>query len=168
MNFLEKYTIRSLSKSQIKEAVALYHRVFGNKQNYSGAIWIPASVYKKEYEEIYKEGRTKSVDAWAVCDKKRIIAVTGLFVQEDEPDTTWISWFFVHPEYRRQGIGSALLKWTIAEARRRRKKYLKVYSSDHPRERASAYLYEKYGFAITKKTPEPNTKYTLIFRRLKL
>jgi ribosomal protein S18 acetylase RimI-like enzyme len=64
----------------------------------------------------------------------------------DWPDILWLNWFYVHPEYRRQGIGSALMRFTLDRIRKFdiRKVYLDTDSD--PFYAPAISLYEHFGF----------------------
>ena len=83
----------------------------------------------------------------AVVDDNKVVGITGLYIKDtDNKNTVRLGWFGVHPGYRKQGIGSGLLKFTINEAQKRRYSTLKLYTSNDPNELNAHKLYENFGF----------------------
>ena len=93
---------------------------------------------------------------WLVYDEKEIVAITGLYSDFDinETNSIWLGWFGVRPKYRKNNIGSEVLKFTIDEAYKLAKKYpikyFRLYTSiDENRVAQILYgkvmdFYEKY------------------------
>lgn len=81
--------------------------------------------------------------------ENRVIGVIGLYRDQRDETVLWIGWFGVHPEYRRKGIGSRLLRHAIKKANIQGAKTLKVYSSFDKNELASHSFYENHGFIKT-------------------
>jgi ribosomal protein S18 acetylase RimI-like enzyme len=66
----------------------------------------------------------------------------------DTPEILWLTWFYVRSDYRRQGVGRALLEYTLAaaEALGTRKVYLDT--STDPSYQAALRVYAHYGFRL--------------------
>jgi hypothetical protein len=67
---------------------------------------------------------------------------------------------------RGQGLGKKLLEYTIDEARKYEKKYLRLYTSNAPDEVVAQIIYKKYGFKKIKQ--KKRVFYTKIIRELEL
>lgn len=81
------------------------------------------------------------------CTDEAVVGVTGFCPDKYEwPGIRWLNWLYVDVSYRRRGIGSKLLTFTIDQLRALgcRKVYLDT-STDHNYSAAIA-LYTKYGF----------------------
>ena len=77
----------------------------------------------------------------------KVVGITGLYSRrKDSNEALWLGWFAVHPNYRKKGIGNKLLQFSIDEAKKRGKKYLRLYTSTAKSEQDSHNLYEKVGF----------------------
>ena len=101
---------------------------------------------------------------WVALDADgKICGTTGLYSKKsDIHEAIWLSWFCVAPGMRGRGLGKRLLEFSVEEARRLNKKYLRLYTSDDPGEAEAQFLYEKYGFKMVK--TEKERDYTIIYR----
>ena len=127
-----------LSKEYLDEAISLVEKIFPYKQDQKIArINLEESLTLKNFGQRY----------WVVAGNSgKLAGVTGLYLDAEDRDIVWLGWFGVHPEYRRQGIGSLLLEFTLKEAIRRDYKIMKIYTSTDKNERAAHKLYMAYGF----------------------
>jgi ribosomal protein S18 acetylase RimI-like enzyme len=130
--------ILPLSKKYLDEAISLVKTIFPYKEDQKIArINLEESLTLKKFGQRY----------WVVAgDSGKLAGVTGLYLDARDRDVIWLGWFGVHPAYRRRGIGSSLLEFTIKEAKRREFKTMKIYTSTDMHERAAHRLYELYGF----------------------
>ena len=133
-----------LSEKNIDSAMLLIEKVFLYEDDRELArINLVETLEHKNHGQNY----------WFATDENgRVIGMTGLYLnRKTEPgdETVWLGWFGVHPEYRRQGIGSALLEFTVNEAKRRGFKTMKIYTSTDENERQAHKLYESFGFEKT-------------------
>jgi ribosomal protein S18 acetylase RimI-like enzyme len=142
MDKADKYTYKikiiSLSESTLDEAISLVKTIFPYKEDQRIAhINLEESLTLKNFGQRY----------WVARDRhSRVVGVTGLYLDSKDRKVVWLGWFGVHPAYRRHGIGSSLLKFTIKEAKKREFKTMKIYTSTDKRETAAHRLYEQYGF----------------------
>jgi len=114
-------------------------------------------------------GVTDFLDFWGAIDNQTgtLLGTTGLYLYtRDATEAVWLAWFCVAPEARRRGIGSRLLDFSIAEARRTGRRYLRLYTSDDPREADAQRLYESHGLRIVRK--QKRLFHTKIYRELLL
>ena len=86
--------------------------------------------------------------AWLAIYENDIIATSGLSFSVVPPSfkcldgkVAYIMNMYTIPEYRKQGIGTKLLKRTVDEAKKRGYKRITLHATDMGRA-----LYEKYGF----------------------
>ena len=130
--------ILPLSNKYLDEAISLAETIFPYKEDQKIArINLEESLTLKNFGQRY----------WVVAGNSRKLAgVTGLYLDAKDRDVIWLGWFGVHPAYRRRGIGSSLIEFTIKEAKRREFKTMKIYTSTDKHERAAHRLYELYGF----------------------
>ncbi len=109
------------------------------------------------------------LDFWGAIDRQtgRLLGTTGLYECTcDATEAVWLAWFCVEPEARRSGIGSQLLDFSIEQAKRTERQYLRLYTSDRSTEAAAQLLYESRGL----KTVERKRRlfYSIIYRQLRL
>jgi len=93
----------------------------------------------------------------------KVFGLTGLYrdSRKTEKSTVWLGWFGIHPAFRRQGIGSALLLFTINEAQKEGFKTMKIYTSTDANERGAHLLYELFGFQCVHLTSSGIIHYSL-------
>ena len=113
-------------------------------------------------------GYTSAMKYWVAVDENEdVCGITGLYGNKsDKDEALWLSWFCVNPKHRGRGIGKQLIEFSIEEAKKHRKKYLRLYTSDDANEADAQFLYEQYGFKIFKR--EEKAGYTLIYREKEL
>lgn len=77
-----------------------------------------------DYDDLYDKAVNTSDDNcfFLVYDNKNLIGITGVDVDERFPDTIWLDWFAILPEFRKKGYGTKVLLDTI-EYSRKLKKY---------------------------------------------
>jgi len=114
-------------------------------------------------------GMAGFLDFWGAIDPQTgaLLGITGLYqYTRDATEAVWLAWFCVDPEVRRRGIGSRLLDFSIEQAKRTGRKYLRLYTSDMSNEAAAQILYESRGLEIVAR--KWRLFYTVIYRELRL
>ena len=129
--------------------------------------------YRRQHNPLVRllmrlSGVSSLSNTWvAINEDEEVCGTIGLYVySKDKSEASWLSWFCVDEEQRGKGIGKILLEFSISEAKRSGKRFLRLYTSDDPSEATAQELYEKYGFKIFKQV-----KYTYgvyLYRELKL
>lgn len=162
--------IEPLSWGTLEEAKKLVNRVFPAQEDYERSDrWLPYSLEQKEAAEKTTSGYVRSAGYWVYLKDGRVVGIVGLYEYGRSTKTvSWLGWFCVDPDFRRQGIGSELLDYAISKAKEAGKKYLRIYTTTDPNEAEAQKLYEKYGFKIVKKNAGKRGKYTIFHRELKL
>jgi GNAT superfamily N-acetyltransferase len=170
------FSIEPLSNSTVKEASRLVKRILPNQGLENASIAFNASLAFDEkrftaiiYKLLLNTYGVSELHYWVVVDEKsqHVVGTTGLYCyKKDAYDADWIGWMCVHPSVRGHGIGSKLVDLSVAKARNRNKKYLRLYTSDNSNEAAANRIYEKKGFRIFKKAPKK--RYILIYRQKRL
>ena len=86
---------------------------------------------------------------WVAEKDGRLVAMLVLWLVVDEAHIATIA---THPDYRRQGIGEAILIQALLAARAEgaRRAFLEVREGNH----AAQTMYRKYGFEVTGKRPK--------------
>jgi GNAT superfamily N-acetyltransferase len=165
--------ITPLSKETLEEAKKLVNRVFPlQEKEESSDYWLAYSLKQSEKEA--KRGPGEYPDArlpgyWVYMRDGKVIGIIGLYEYgRNAKNVSWVGWFCVDPDFRRQCIGSELLEYAIAQAKKAGKKYLRLYTTDDPNEADAQRLYEKKGFIITKRDVRKRGKYDILYRELKL
>ena len=82
---------------------------------------------------------------WLAVENTHPIGIIGLYGWRSESSIAWIGWYCVDSTWRRQGVGSLLLKWVIQQARQEGKTQLQVYTT---KASAACRLYESAGFSV--------------------
>lgn len=164
--------IVALTKEWLEETIALADKIFPPEfEEEPAKDEIPASLFPEQYREYLAKTEIKpGLKYWVAADNGKVIGLIGLYNYEFDPDDlVWLGWFLVDPSARKKGIGNRLLLFAIEEAKKRGKKFLKLYSTDDSAELDSHRLYEKYGFRnIGQKPWGPDPKQTELFFELDL
>lgn len=108
------------------------------------------------YSWLLRWGQIEALRFWVGLDSlsARIIATTGLYCHIGESHSQcWLGWFCVHPDYRRRGIGTALLNFTIEQARLDGRKAIRLYTSTHPLEQSAQTFYQNHKFVLIQAKP---------------
>lgn len=88
----------------------------------------------------------------AVDEKDEAVGISGLYsLRRDRTEAVWLGWYAVHPLARGQGVGGALLRHAIHEARATGAGYLRLYTSDSDLIDGSGdaqAVYEKFGLKV--------------------
>lgn len=160
-----KIKITELDDKQIPRAKKLVDEVF-KYQDFTERIsfWVYKHRHKFWIKFLSWWYGALSLEYWVAVDENgTICGTTGLYsMKKDFDEAIWLSWFCVAPTRRGQGIGKRLIEFSIEEARRRGKKYLRLYTSDDSNEAEAQFLYEKYGFVKTGE--EKHDRWTLFYR----
>ena len=115
---------------------------------------IRASLDKTVADQYDDMGRFKNREYWCVLNETQVIGMIGLMeMDEDKKTTDWVSWFCVHPDYRKQGVGAQLIDHLCEISIGRNKEFLKLWTSDAPNEKDAQALYEKKGFKVISTEP---------------
>ncbi len=100
---------------------------------------------------------------------KQVMGVIGQYEEDrDPPDTVWVGWFCVDPEFRGQNLGEALLTWNMQNAQEKGYTTMKLYTTDLPSMGAAQGLYNRLGFEVTKVQPIEGTEYHRLYRERQL
>jgi predicted N-acetyltransferase YhbS len=92
--------------------------------------------------------------------KRKVVALVGVYSLKTTPrDALGICWFGVDPKYQHKEIGTLLVKWAVQETRKRRKRFLFVYSSDD-----AVPFYTKLGFGRSAKRIMPEESDVLLIK----
>ncbi len=88
-----------------------------NLNNLNIAYEIQKSTWPDDpnYDDLYDKAiNTKDDNCFfLVYDNKTLIGITGVDVFREYPDTIWLDWFTILPEYRKKGYGKKVLLDTI-------------------------------------------------------
>jgi ribosomal protein S18 acetylase RimI-like enzyme len=163
--------IEKLTEKYLEDASELVNSVFKDEPILPGVAF-EASLDQDKFEKLNKESRNKirSLEYFvAVDDNNSVIGTTGLYaLEKDKQDAYWLGWYCVDMKFRGKGIGSKLLDYTIELAKERGKKFLRLYTSTSPEEKAAQLIYESRGFKIIHTEKDKNSEYETIYKELEL
>jgi ribosomal protein S18 acetylase RimI-like enzyme len=172
--------IEQLSRKTLEDAKALVNSVFPiQTEKECSNFWLTKSLELSEERKKETENRkpktedprlkTQNIPCyWVYIKDNKVTGIVGLYEMPHGKEACWLGWFCVDPNYRRQGIGSLLLDYAIGVARKRNKKYLRLYTTTDPNEADAQILYEKKGFKITKQNVQKRGPYDVFYRELRL
>lgn len=164
--------IVALTKSRMNEMIALVKRVFPYETEEAVVYPIEGSlnINKKRNWKWLHEKECNWVKYFVLIDKGKVIGTTGIYTMfDDKNEAYWIAWYCLAPEMRGKGIGYKLLDFCIDKAKKAKKKYIRLYTSDHKNEMAANYIYDKVGFKLFKKEPDKELPgINILYKELKL
>lgn len=162
--------IYPLSSETLRETSVLAEREFKIKKsdNEYPPKWLQASLGIAPYKKFLHHYKVSSLQYFAAIEGDRVVGVIGYYSYKRDPSSYWLGWFCVHPHWRGRKIGSRLLDFIIKKARKNNKKFLRLYTSDRPKEAIAQKLYEQKGFLITRRIKEKHSKNYIVYRKLLL
>lgn len=165
---MDEIVINKLNISKLKEFKKLLSTVFyyeetGVHKYYLSILPIFIQVIFRFFSHV------RYSKYWVALNKqKEIVGIVGIYFRScDENEILWVSWFCVHENYRRKGIGNLMLNNVTKYAVKKNKKRLKVYTSNLKEEENAQIIYEKHGFKVVE-TIKMDSEYVKIYREKKL
>ncbi len=153
---MEGHSIEPLRAERIAEAKELVDSVFPHQNPGERASFLfLAGEEKLRHRLIYAIPGIELLEFWAaISPEGRLDGISGLYsMREDRHEALWLGWFAVRPSARGQGVGGALLRRAIDEARGRGAHFLRLYTSDSELIEGgdmAQEVYERYGLAVKK------------------
>jgi len=140
--------IEPISKETLKYAILLRNKIFPDLQECEKGT-LEASLIQNGK---YKECDITYLKYFVMLDEKKVIGLTGIYIEEnDNIDECWLGWFCIDEKYRGKGLGQKLLDFSISKAKELNKKILKLYTYDSKEFQAAIILYKKNNFIQYKK-----------------
>lgn len=150
---MENLKIKIIDFSNAEEAIQLQRKIFRE----DGMINIIASLDRDLFIEVTKMNYPDDHIKYYLAYYNNIpVGITGLYWYPEYPNSMWLGWFGVLPEYRCKGIGTAILEWSMAESLNQGKKSLRLYT-DMKEMKKAIKLYEDLGFKGEKYSVEELT-----------
>lgn len=89
-------------------------------------FWPDACAFNN-YLRAYQKGKPY----WLVYENNKLVGMSGIYDYPElgEPETAWLGWFGVLPEYRGEGYGKSILLKMLSKAKEMGYKTLRLYSS---------------------------------------
>ncbi len=165
--------IESLSQDNLADTIKLVRKVFTLEASLPNPPEkaLRVSLDFDRNKELLKELGIRKLAYYVALNEatKHVMGVIGQYEEyRDPPDTVWVGWFCVDPEFRGQHLGESLLTWNMQNAKEKGYKTMKLYTTDHPSMKAAQGLYNKLGFEVTKVQPVEGKKYNLLYRERQL
>lgn len=141
-----------------------------NRDTIDIAFNIQKSIWPKDpdYKDLCDKATNSSDNNcfFLVYDKQKLVGITGVDVFKEYPDTIWLDWFAILPQYRKKGYGKRVLLDTINYCKSlRRYKSFRVETTYY-KNRPALFLYDKvmhYKERYTIEDTEDNKTQTLIY-----
>lgn len=108
-------TYERINKDNIKLASIIQYEIFPN-----------SSAYTKYLKQINSDKKVP-VD-YLVYSKLNPIGIIGLYEQDGDKTSIWLSYFGLLKQYRKKGYGKRMLNDVIELAKRYNKRYLRLYT----------------------------------------
>lgn len=161
--------IEPLTEIILKEAISLVNEVFPEQGDEPANLCFQASLNLRGYEEFLSKAGIPELRYWVANQSGKVLGTVGLYCYKvDKKEAFWLGWFCVAPTVRKQGIGTQLLQFAIKEARKRGKRFLRLYTSTDPNELNAHKLYEKLGFKLAGSKPFGDTGFQKLYYELRL
>lgn len=97
-----------VDRSNYKEAIKIQRDIFPNED---GALNILASLDRELFQKIsglsYPDDHVKY---YLAENNHEYVGITGLYYYNFDPESTWLGWYGILKQYRRQGFGKKLLE----------------------------------------------------------
>ncbi len=114
----------------------------------------------------FREGRSKRQAEYYVVELGgKVVGVSGFYRRGE---AYWLGWFAVSEEYRKLGIGSALLERVEEEVKARGARELYVYTSSLPKFEGTREFYRRRGFEEVCEVDHPRWERDMLFLRKRL
>jgi ribosomal protein S18 acetylase RimI-like enzyme len=161
--------IQPLSFNTLSKASALADNIFP-EAHVAPSVGFTMSLDKEKLKEFNASNNHEfvTIEYFVAVedDTHNVTGTTGLYsLKSDETEAYWVGWYCVDPACRGRGIGSLLLDYIISEAKRRGKKFLRLYTSTHPNEAIAQIIYEQKGFRIVpERGREKMNDYEIFYR----
>lgn len=127
-----------INNDNIELATSIQHTIFPDECAYLH--------YKYAVETDYKRNRY-----YIIKNNNIPVGVIGLYINDEiDPDSIWLGWFGILPEFRSKGIGRKSILDIIEKAKKYNKKYFRLYTNDsgdstaRPLYRSVMQIFEKY------------------------
>lgn len=118
-----------------------------NLENLEIAYNIQKSIWPNcpDYEDLYdKATNTKDDNCFfLVYNKDELIGITGVDVFREYPETIWLDWFAILPQYRKKGYGKKVLLDTIQYCKNLNRYADFRVETTYYENRPALYLYDK-------------------------
>jgi len=148
------------------QAMLLTQQVFKDDDQESIKRCFEEATRPGSHTDFMEAHECSDIRYWVAIENGVVTGVTGFYNEIPTPEAIWVGWFCVHPDHRKQGLGTDLLRFTIQRAKDEGYECLKLFTSDLDDERAAHHLYERFGFVETHRESREN--YEAIFLRLDL
>ena len=151
----KQFALEELSFATLEQATYLRDRIFKDLDQAEKDTLV-ASLDEDNYKNCYKKNDLASLKYWVIIDKEldTVIGLSGLYLENNVPDTCSLGWFCIDDKYRGRGLGNALLQFSIVQAKLLSKQFLTLYTYNSKQYHSAINLYKKYGFVedqVTKK-----------------
>ena len=87
------------------------------------------------------------------CPMGKFIGMSGIYEEEADPESAWLGWLGVLPEYRRERFGTRMLNAFQQEAMDAGYKYARIYTNEG--NVAARGMYESAGYTMERLDYEP-------------
>lgn len=108
-------TYERINKDNIKLASIIQYEIFPNSSSYT------------KYLKQINSDKKVPVDYLVYC-KLNPIGIIGLYEQDGDKTSIWLSYFGLLKQYRKKGYGKRMLNDVIELAKRYNKRYLRLYT----------------------------------------
>lgn len=154
---------RLVTKYLVDDAHDLFARIFPDEHLYDKE----GGVLKSCFEESCSETRDQVNDPWkywlwhfstADMPLGETIGMSGIYIEHADPESAWLGWLGVLPEYRRERFATRMLNDFAEECRKCGRKYARIYTNENNIPARECYKFNGY---VEEKFNGPTPEYVL-------
>lgn len=152
---MNKFVLRNFLKKDISSCARIINRTLGKTDAGFAKIDFCEGINPKTGEYVFLKRKV-------VVSNGKIIGIGGIYRLDTHPkNISGICWFAVHPDYQDKGVGTKLMNWQIAEAKKHKDKLLFVWAI-----RKVVPFYKRFGFKKSHMKIRPRESKILLVKEL--
>lgn len=161
--------IQSLDKQYLDETIILLNRIFPEQDEEENVdTCFRASLDYEAYSSVLQRWKIPKLEYFIALQDGKVVGTSGIYEMLDDPQSAWVGWTSVAPEYRRQGIGKQLILHTMHVAKSRNYTILKLHTVDIDSQKNAHALYESVGFKFISREKEREIGHDRLYYELLL
>ena len=146
-----------VDKSLVNKATELFRIIFPNETMYDEETGSLDNCFALAAEETHEPPDIWRyylyTDSTPDCPYGKYIGMSGIYVEKSDPESAWLGWLGVLPEYRRERYGTRMLNYFEREAKELGFKFARLYTNEG--NLAARALYEFAGYTMERLNYDP-------------
>lgn len=117
--YMKNINLKKITYDNLETAVKIQNTIFPEEDGRVNFL-----------EAINHDPYRKEMDYYIAYAEATPIGVTGIYAYHEYPETAWLGWFGILPEFRNVGYGSFIFDLTEILARKKKYKEFRLYTDD--------------------------------------